>query len=610
MRDSSANADPGPGPAGNPSQATRELGKYQLLRLLARGGMGEVYLARLPGELGFEKLLVVKTIRADLAADPRFVELFAAEAKTAVALSHPNITPIYELGRADDGTLYTAMGWVDGPSLQLLGDRLRELDRPLELDAALFIVREILDGLAHAHSPGRDRQPVVHRDITPRNVLVDRSGRVQIVDFGIAKPANTEAVGAMGSAGYMAPEQARGETVDPRADVFSVGCVLYELLTRERAFTSEGVWMAPDLRSIPVQLHALLERALAIEPRARFADADQFLRALAPILAELAPVFATRDLAAILRELFPDDWQSEAGDAGGSSHTPATKLTGPVQPFATRLRSSTTPELGTDPEHALAVAVPIGVDADPATSDELTSAPGRRAGLPWSWPGAAIVGGAVAILALLAGTIGYVVARSERDPTERPPAPARADVDRPEPTPEPPPEPTDSELADGGPVAPDLPPVPQPPPTVALNLTPTDAQVTVDGTPLPGPPFVVELAGDHPRVLVIRHADHHPKTLELDPMAPPPDPMSIVLSPLAFGQLSVVAPTVAWAEVWVDGTKLGTTPLSDKPVREGRHKLQVRCTAAVCGEDRVLLDRSVQIRAGRPNKFTAHGGPA
>ena len=156
----------------------RRIGKYELLRLIARGGMGEFHLARLPGELGFEKRLVIKTIRADLATDPRFVEMFAAEAKTAVALSHPNIAPIYELGRADDGTLYTAMGWVDGPSLDALVQRLRALDRTLELGAALFIVRELLDGLAHAHSRDRDRPPVVHRDITPRNVLVDRSGRV------------------------------------------------------------------------------------------------------------------------------------------------------------------------------------------------------------------------------------------------------------------------------------------------------------------------------------------------------------------------------------------------------------------------------------------------
>src|SRR5690606_16420934 len=193
------------------------------------------------------------------------------------------------------------------PSLDAIIRRLRARERTLELGAALFITRELLDGLAHAPSRDRDRPPVVHRDITPRNVLVDRSGRVQIVDFGIAKPVEAEVAGAMGSAGYMAPEQARGEPVDPRADVFSVGCVLYELLTNDRAFVGEGVWMLPSFERVPASIRALLERALALVPGDRFVDAEAFLRALAPILAEHAPAFGTRDLAAILVELFGDE---------------------------------------------------------------------------------------------------------------------------------------------------------------------------------------------------------------------------------------------------------------------------------------------------------------
>jgi serine/threonine protein kinase len=279
----------------------RRLGKYQLVRRLARGGMGDVHLAKLPGELGFEKLLVVKTIRSELAADPRFVELFASEAKTAVALSHPNITPIYELGRAEDGSLYTAMGWVDGPSLAQWIARLRSDRRRFELGAALLITRELLDGLAHAHSRDHGRAPVVHRDITPRNVLVDRSGRVQIVDF-------------------------------------SVGCVLFELLTLEQAFPREGVWMRPDLSALPVELRGLLERALAIDPTDRFADAHEFFRRLAPVQAELAPSYATSDLAAALREQFATGGWTET-DAGAPEVTSSNHVT-PVNrtiAFATRV---------------------------------------------------------------------------------------------------------------------------------------------------------------------------------------------------------------------------------------------------------------------------------
>src|SRR5262245_555585 len=156
-------------------------GKYRLTRLLARGGMGEVYLARLVGELGFEKRLVIKTILPHLAAKPRFVEMFAAEAKTAVALSHGNIVPIYELGRTGE-ICCVVWGYVDGPSVAAMLDAYREQERAPELGLALHILRGVLTGLAYAHTPEPGRPAVVHRDITPRNVLVDRSGQVRIVD--------------------------------------------------------------------------------------------------------------------------------------------------------------------------------------------------------------------------------------------------------------------------------------------------------------------------------------------------------------------------------------------------------------------------------------------
>ncbi|WP_181198374.1 serine/threonine-protein kinase [Enhygromyxa salina] len=582
------------------ADAARTLGKYELLRLLARGGMGEVHLARLPGELGFEKLLVVKTIRADLAADPRFVELFAAEAKTAVGLRHPNITPIYELGRADDGTLYTAMGWVDGPSLYALGERLRSLGRRLELGAVLFIVREILDGLAHAHSHDRERPPVVHRDINPANVLVDRSGRVQIVDFGIAKPAETEVRGVMGSAGYMAPEQARGGTVDPSADVFSVGCVFYELLTNARAFTGEGVWMSPSLAEIPAQLRPLIERALAFEPEQRFRDAGAFLRAVAPLLAEHAPSFASRELAAILAQLLPDDWAAEASPSSGA-RTPATKLTGPVQTFATRLEPASRAEPPTRPAPAVAADPGPSERArdDPSSTEstESTEATGpERSRGRVGFAGRLVA--LVAAVALAAAVGGYLVARTDATPpVERSGAlpgqtsTATAGSD-PEPEPGPVPEPAtvEAEPARGL--------------QLALEVSPDDAVVTLDGRALTGPPFTLVLDGDAPRQLLVHRDGHRDVSIELDPAAPPDSPVAITLAPLELGKLSVLAPNVAWAEVWLDGTKLGTTPLSDKDVVEGRHKLEVRCTPAVCGEARVLLDRHVRIKAGRQNTFS------
>lgn len=604
--------------AADTSAEPRTLGKYELVRLIARGGMGEVHLARLPGELGFEKLLVVKTVRAELAADPRFVELFATEAKTAVGLSHPNIAPIYELGRAEDGSLYTAMGWVDGPSLQVLGDRLRELDRRIDPGAALFIAREILEGLAHAHRPDRSRPPIVHRDITPRNVLVDRNGRVQIVDFGIAKPAEADARAA-GSVGYMAPEQARGEAVDPRADVFSVGCVLYELLTNARAFASEGVWMAPDLAAIPSELHEPLGCALDLDPKRRYVDADAFRRALAPILAELAPAFGSRDLGDLLLELFPDGaWEDEQRSHVAGEDTPATNVGGLgalVQTFATRLRTTTEPDFITGATAVLPPELGEIVDVrepEPEPQPAPEPEPEPRPAEPTAarrrvWP--LVLG-----IAAVAGVLGYVLAgptRAQDDTAAAPTIDHEREVEvEVEPTA---PAATTSEAAALGD------PDPSPPisPTtttgpsdavaiIELHVSPAHAQVRVDGRVLTGPPYAIELSrtpGETARELAVTLDGHHEQIVTLDAGAPPSSPLRISLVPLELGTLSVVAPTVAWAEVWLDGSKLGTTPLADKPVLEGKHKLEVRCTAAVCGEDRSLLSRSVRIKPDRDNRF-------
>jgi serine/threonine protein kinase len=573
------------------ASAPKRLGKYQLIRRLARGGMGEVHLAKLPGELGFEKLLVVKVIRSDLAADPRFVELFASEAKTAVALSHPNITPIYELGRAEDGSLYTAMGWVDGPSLAQWIDRLRADRRGFDLGAALLITRELLDGLAHAHSRDHGRAPVVHRDITPRNVLVDRSGRVQIVDFGIAKPVDAAEVRAMmGSVGYMAPEQARGEAVDPRADVFSVGCVLFELLTLEQAFPREGVWMLPSLAAVPAELRSLLERALALDPRERFADAHEFLRRLAPVQAELAPTYATPDLATALREQFATRGWTEAESRTQGGATPSTHVT-PVHrtvAFATR---------GTLDDEA--------VQADAVESDEPSEEvaiaidppprPAQRRTHPMIW---AVSGAAAALIGGLL-VIGWM--DRERERVEHgPPRDDRAVARAPE-TSTPP-----RDVSAGRETTPAPLPLPTLPPpetarTLEITVTPEKAELWLDGQPVAGPPY--RLALTSPRSLELRAAGHRPHTVELDPGGP--DALHFELEPLGEGQLTVLAPTVAWAEVWLDGEKLGSTPLTDAPVIEGRHKLEVRCTAEVCEDERVLTRKTVQVRAGRRVKITA-----
>jgi hypothetical protein len=199
--------------------------------------------------------------------------------------------------------------------------------------------------------------------------------------------------------------------------------------------------------------------------------------------------------------------------------------------------------------------------------------------------------------AALAGLLGYLLARpslTRDDVANDPPT-------KPAPEPEPP---AIRETATSDHRNPADPAEPsQATTSVELHVSPPAAEVHVDGRLLAGPPYTIEL-GDTRRELAVRLDGHHEQIMTLDGRAPPSSPLTITLAPLELGSLSVLAPTVAWAEVWLDGSKLGTTPLTDKPVLEGKHKLEVRCTAAVCGEDRSLLQRSVRIKPGRENRFT------
>ncbi|HET6582450.1 MAG TPA: protein kinase [Nannocystaceae bacterium] len=566
-------------------------GKYQLTRLIARGGMGEVYLARLVGEFGFEKRLVIKTILPHLAEKPRFVELFAAEAKTAVALSHGNIVPIYELGRAGD-TFYIVMGHVDGPSVAVLLDAYRRQQRIADIAVALHIVRGVLTGLAYAHTPEHDRHAVVHRDITPRNVLLDRSGQVRIVDFGIAAPADIEVDMRAGSTGYAAPEQIRSGAVDPSADVFSAAALLYELVTLERAFPKEGVWVQPDLDALPEVLRAPLRAALALDPRERPADAGAFLDRLAPAFARYAATFGDARLSAHLRELFPEGWDEHSKPAAAGA-LPARGKKAPkrdTQTFATRLtlvtRTPSVPKSRTGPTRVMASA--------------------RR----WPWLAALVVAGlatwaivaasrpdAVAIAASDATPPSRSVAPDVRDPpvraadsTQRSTADEHADATEPTTTPialPTPPEPTASE--------------PATPAIVRVALEPRDAAVLVDGQKVDA--AAIELPGDRAAKVVVKKEGYAARTFVVDAAHPLPD--RVELAPLGTGSLKVLAASVAYAEVTVDGKKLGHTPTKKLELVEGRHKVVVTCPAPVCQPARTMLTKTIMIKPNQTFELDA-----
>lgn len=215
-------------------------GKYLLDREIASGGMARVYLARLRGLGGFEKKLVVKQVRPELASDPRFLSLFVQEANTLVQMSHPHIVPVYELGVVD-GVYFLAMEYVEGATLA----ELLRFQKPFPAALAFYIAERVAEALSYAHT----QFGLVHRDVTPNNIMVDRVGHVRLLDFGIAAPADgPEKRGdVFGSIGYMSPEQARGDAVSPASDLFSLGTVVFEALTGTNPWRREDRQSSLDL---------------------------------------------------------------------------------------------------------------------------------------------------------------------------------------------------------------------------------------------------------------------------------------------------------------------------------------------------------------------------
>ncbi|NOJ82003.1 protein kinase domain-containing protein [Myxococcus xanthus] len=267
-----------------------QIGKYQLVRKLASGGMAEVFLAKAAGPRGFEKTLVLKRILPHLAEDAAFVEMFLGEARLAAQLEHPNIVQIFDFGEAE-GSFFLAMEFIDGPNLRKLVKRAAEEALPPAFCAK--VVAAAAEGLAYAHE-FRDVETgeplgLIHRDVSPDNILVSRQGAVKVVDFGIAKVAGqghrTLTGVVKGKVAYMPPEQLQAKAMDRRVDVYALGVVLYELLTGKRPFdatTDVSVMQAILFESfipvsarrpdVPLALQQVLDKALAKDRERRYAD--------------------------------------------------------------------------------------------------------------------------------------------------------------------------------------------------------------------------------------------------------------------------------------------------------------------------------------------------
>ena len=270
------------------------LGRYEIVQRLALGGMAEIYLARMSGLAGFAKHVVLKRILPSHARDAEFVRMFFNEARYAATLDHPNIAHVYDLGE-EHGLHYFTMEYLHGEDCRTLLRELSQRQRVLPLEHALTIVVGAATGCHFAHElTGDDGKPLglVHRDVSPSNVVVTYAGAVKLVDFGIAKATNLEDVTAVGvtkgKLAYMAPEQCRGEPLDRRVDVYALGVLLYELATQRRAFAGQNdaqvMWavitgevpapstQAPDF---PPALEAIIQRAMSVDRTQRFATADR-----------------------------------------------------------------------------------------------------------------------------------------------------------------------------------------------------------------------------------------------------------------------------------------------------------------------------------------------
>jgi serine/threonine protein kinase len=301
-----------------------QFGDYHLLEKIATGGMAEVYRARAYGLAGFEKILVIKKVLANLAKDDEFVTLFIDEAKIAVQLLHVNIVQVFELGEVN-GQYYMALEYVHGLDLARLVSRGKNRG-PFPIPLALFVTCEVLKALSFAHQrtddDGRALQ-IVHCDISPQNILVSYAGEVKITDFGISRAAfQAKALHEVirGKYAYMSPEQVEGKPLDGRSDVFSLGIVLYELLTGRRLFKAKSreetvarVRRAeiPSPRTyrpeISTELEGILLKSLAARREDRHQTAADLLEDLGVLMVRESHRATNNDLAAFVRDVIESD---------------------------------------------------------------------------------------------------------------------------------------------------------------------------------------------------------------------------------------------------------------------------------------------------------------
>ncbi|MGA1869404.1 MAG: protein kinase domain-containing protein [bacterium] len=301
-------------------------GKYLLLDKIAAGGMAELYRAKIMGDEGFEKLIAIKKILPHLTVEESLISSFIHEAKLAALLHHQNIVQIYDFGNIE-GFYFISMEYLFGKDLRTVIKKSEQKGELLSLENALYIASRLCSGLFYAHTlkdfHGNPLN-IIHRDIGPHNIFITYNGQVKIIDFGIAKTAiqdtHTQTGSIKGKIGYMSPEQALGETIDNRSDIYSLGIVLYEMVTHKGMFEGKNIFQAyakaregnfnpPEevKRDLPPLLYDILRKALASQPIHRYQSADEMLTDLDRCITELSLMQSDRCLSNYMKSLFEDE---------------------------------------------------------------------------------------------------------------------------------------------------------------------------------------------------------------------------------------------------------------------------------------------------------------
>jgi serine/threonine-protein kinase len=441
-----------------------QFGKYVLLRPLAVGGMAEVFLAQMSGHAGFDKACVVKRVLRNFTANRQYMQMFLDEARVIARLSHPNVVQVFDMGTVDDD-YFMAMEYVPGADLQIILEALPANARRLPIPVACRIIAQVAEGLDHAHrAVDGDGAPlgIVHRDVSPSNVIVSVDGVAKICDFGVAKfgaqMSKTDVGSLKGKIHYMSPEQVRGDKLDARSDLFSLGTLLYELTVGVRPFDGNGpgeiaIQILNDdpkpadvyLDGFPPELWAVISCLLAKRNTDRFSSARELQVALDELLVAWKVRASSNEVAAHLEHVLPGigaearaasalaarpvnlDAASNSGHHSVSSRTPAGHIA--VDPTSLSPRPISEMTFGED--HG--VPAPLGLElSGPSLEEEAIASRRSRARSGSSGGGFAIIA-----IVVLVGAAFYWLARHDGGPAPAPNATVAPATPAPPPTPAP-----------------------------------------------------------------------------------------------------------------------------------------------------------------------------